>query len=390
LTVNENNVAFGSDGQSIIAFDVNTGIQQRSFQPGQSQGAALIAPATQGGLAAVQLADFDGSADANPNAILSFDSTGALSPTPFSGSASTVGYLDTDELLAVAGSGQGEKLTAASLDPDAPWRTCGDPAHKRASVAMQITKVARNRAMVGSTTNLFVRGTQFGQSPQLIFGDPNNPRTDLTIQNFRYDRDTGVITADINVAPNAVGDKVLIFVRNGKQTSAANNNAFFFVQIPTSLSGAPFPGKFDTILASGVGPLHLPHFGPTDFVFDAAGEKVDTDDITPVCGVYRNFAFQLLDQDKPLPQPIEAATPVVENLSDSDPIQSSTNTSGVVLDTHAAVKATSCPQNNQFRDLIQGFSVLVGNQPFKLTTVFHIVVGNVNGILTEHTKVVHQ
>src|SRR5579864_6607981 len=144
------------------------------------------------------------------------------------GSNSSISYSDTDILLAVAGTGQGEMLIAlASFDPNAMWQTRGNPPHQRKPVTFEITKVARNRALVGSTTNSFVKGTQFGDSPELIFGDPAKPNTDLSVSNLKSDPSTGVITADIKVAPDAVGGKVLIFVKSGSKITKTNNDAFF-------------------------------------------------------------------------------------------------------------------------------------------------------------------
>jgi hypothetical protein len=161
------------------------------------------------------------------------------------------------------------------------------------------------------------------------------------------------------------------------------------VQIPTSLAGVSFEGTFDTIGVTGTGPLHLPNFGQNDFVFDAANEKVDVQDTTPVCGVYRNFAFQLLDQDQP-PQPIQCRATITEHLSDGLSINTVTNNVGVFLDTHAAVKTTSCLKANEFSDITQTFVTSVADKTFTLTTVFHITVGNVNGSLMEKTETIHQ
>lgn len=127
LVVGENGIAFGSDGQSIIAFGVNDGSEQWTFQPVGFQGSALLAPATQGGLAAVQLADFNGEFDANPTSLVSFDSTGTLTTIPFSANPSSLIYFDPATLLAVAASGQGGRFNSlASSDPRAAWVDFGN------------------------------------------------------------------------------------------------------------------------------------------------------------------------------------------------------------------------------------------------------------------------
>jgi hypothetical protein len=153
LTVNENNVAFGSDGQSIIAFDINTGIQQWSFQPGPSQGAALLDPATQGGLAAVELADFNGEGVANPTALVSFDPTGAVTSTPFSASASTVSYFDPSTLLAMNTAGQGERVSAlVASASDAAWFEGGNQKDQLAAPPASLSCVPATVVRAQSTT----------------------------------------------------------------------------------------------------------------------------------------------------------------------------------------------------------------------------------------------
>src|SRR5207248_9666695 len=106
---------------------VNTGARRWSFQPPGFQGTALLAATAPGGVAAVQLADFQGTLDATPNALLAFDSTGVVSSTPLAANNSNITYFDTNTLLGVDASGQGEMLiAAAAFDPEAEWLAQGN------------------------------------------------------------------------------------------------------------------------------------------------------------------------------------------------------------------------------------------------------------------------
>jgi hypothetical protein len=189
-----------------------------------------------------------------------------------------------------------------------------------------------------------------------------------------------VITADISVAPNAVGGTVLIFVKNGSNVTKPNNDAFFFVQIPMSLNGTGSP--FDQIPASGIGPLHTP-----------VNQSVLFPDGTTqpnACGVYRFFALQLQDQDTP-PQPIETSTLLQESFSRCTandaascptPNPNVTNNDGVSLDFRALLSTfPTSPKPGDNAIFTQGFSVPIGNSTFNLTTTYQVTIGNFNGEL---------
>src|SRR5438552_13621808 len=151
LVVGENNIAFGSDGQSVMAFDVNTGARLWSFQPPWFQGTALLAATAPGGVAAVQLADFQGTVDATPNARLAFDSTGVVSCTPLAANSSNITYFDTNTILGLDASGQGEMLMAeAAFDPNAEWLAQGNTLLQRASRQPQIVSLSPSRGLIGS------------------------------------------------------------------------------------------------------------------------------------------------------------------------------------------------------------------------------------------------
>jgi hypothetical protein len=129
-----------------------------------------------------------------------------------------------------------------------------------------------------------------------------------------------------NATPGA--HTITATLKNGKKVKSKQD---FFVQIPASLVGTAFDGQFEVIGASGAGPLHTPNFGQNDFVFDASGTQVDTKDQTPVCGVYRNYVFQLYDQDQPA-QPIhEEGITVTESLSVGPPRTQPANNAGQSL-----------------------------------------------------------
>jgi hypothetical protein len=97
------------------------------------------------------------------------------------------------------------------------------------------------------------------------------------------------MSADFVIVYNASGGNRSVKVTVGGQTSGSGVN--FYVQIPSKL----IPLN-DAAAPSGIGPLQTPVNGD---VVALGGAVV----LHNVCGVYRNYLFQLVDQDSPA-QPI--------------------------------------------------------------------------------------
>ena len=390
MMLGENNVVFGSNGGRIEAVDKDSGNEQWSSLPGGS--IFLLESKAKGGMNAYT------TSGKTVNGLLSFDPFGALSFFPITTGISSLSFFDASTLLATTTSGQGQMVSGIDSDPSSLCWVFpeGNSVEQSAPVPIQITKVSRNRSIVGGTVNLFVRGKGFGKSPQLIFGDPAKPVSFLTVTNFSYDQDAGVITADVQVAPDAPGGKVSIFVKNGTRVSNANKDAFFFVQIPTAIRGAKLQNDDPNLAtdSSGAAPLQTPTDGP---VITLSGAFLTPD--VHRCGVYRNYAFQLVDQDSP-PQAINALYQLTEHLSGWTPactqanadqcpsqVQTDSNEAGIFADLHGRTHSAGvCLALNENVSVQQSFTVTTKNNSYNLKTTCAISFGNFAGTLKETTS----
>jgi hypothetical protein len=194
-------------------------------------------------------------------------------------------------------------------------------------------------------------------------------------------QDPRALGMNVTIAPDAPpgAHKITLFV--GKQSSLQKQ--MFFVQIPNSLVRADFPN-----VPGGVGPLITLTDGPI--------LQVDGSSLAPhQCGVYRNYTFQLVDQDTP-PQPIEEAYVAKEKLTYSpactqnainlgkcpSELVASSNSTGIVGDTQS-ISATvpDCLGTNESLVVNQGFSITIGGKAYDLSTVIQITKGNFDGVL---------
>jgi len=395
MILGANNVAYGS-GLATVAFDVTSGAKLWSTPFLHPTG--LVVATSDGRLIATELTSTLKQA-ASASAIKTFNSLGALTQMPFNPAVGAVAYFDANSFSVIVG-GQGKSMPAPTPMPIFE----GDPLldniiGNRAPVPLKITKISRNRAIAGGTTNLFVRGNGFGKSPSLVFGDPQKTDTNFAISNFKFDPDTGVITADIRVASNARAGKTPIFVKAGTMTSKLSDEVFFFVQIPTSVVGAAFAGSSENIPASGMGALHTPSPGN---IQSPDGTLVGQPN---VFAVYRNYVFQIMDQDSP-PEPVRPDTDVLlitEHLTGYDPpctpaliqrnqcppaLTAQANNAGLLFDVHGIALDEPLSPDLHF-SVTQGFTVTFANRTYPLTTVFSISVGNFGGASNETTTVSH-
>ncbi len=390
MMLGENNVVFGSNGGKIEAFDQGSGSEHWNSIPNGF--VFLLESKAKGGMNAYT------KIGKTVNGLLSFDPFGALTFFPITTGISSLSYFDASTLLATTTSGQGQMVSGIDSDLSSLCWVFpeGNDVQQSAPVPIQITKVTRNRSIVGGTVNLFVRGKGFGKSPQLIFGDPAKPVSFLTVINFNYDQDTGVITADVQVTPDAPGGKIPIFIKNGTRVSNANKQAFFFVQIPTAIRGAKVQNDDPNLAtdSSGAAPLQTPTDGP---VITLSGAFLTPD--VHRCGVYRNYAFQLVDQDSP-PQAINASYQLTENLSGWTPactqanadqcpsqLQTDSNEAGIFADLHGRTHSAGvCLALNENVSVQQSFKVTTKNNSYNLKTTCAISFGNFAGTLKETTS----
>jgi hypothetical protein len=118
------------------------------------------------------------------------------------------------------------------------------------------------------------------------------------------------------------------------------------------------------------------------------------------CRAYRNYAFQLMDQDSPS-QPIKSAYQITENLSGYNPactaansadcppqVQEDATDDGIIADTHGRTHSAGvCLALNENVSLNQIFTVTVaGTQQYNLKTACHVSFGNFSDTLNETTS----
>ncbi|HET9183307.1 MAG TPA: Ig-like domain-containing protein [Candidatus Angelobacter sp.] len=393
LVLGDNNTAFGTDGFAIVAFDPNTGAQKWNFNPGGQNGAQMLLAPSNGGLFALGMVN-PTFGDPFPTGIVGFDASGNQTTTLPLSNVTAVAYFDPNDLMASLQSGAGELLpTPQAIQPDPldPWDFPGGPDNldQRGPGPIRILKVLHNRAVVGSTINLVVQVAGFGKSPTLILGQPGSPDTDLAISDLNFDDTVGVITADVQVAANAKGGPVPILVQSGTRTSAPNSKFVFFVQIPKHLQGVAIADANGNQLTDsrGYGTLQIVNNGN---ITTLPGTVLATNS----CGVYRNYAFQIMDQDSP-PQPIRSVISVTELLTpsctspgcSSQNIQS--NSDGIIPDIHALFHdSPQCLGPDEHKTLNQSFIFTVGDQSFTGNTLFQVQNGNYNGVPTEEVTTI--
>jgi hypothetical protein len=248
LVIGENNVAFGSDGQSIIAFDVNTGIQQRSFQPSGFQGSSLLASAEQGIVVGVQLTGFQGNFDAAPNALLSIDPNGSVSTIPFSAGNAPVAYFDANSLAALSMNGQGELVQSVATDLNAgnPWNLPDGNLCKQRNENLpkiefdkQISFIADDGTSQTLNVPLIGIANQQTESVRISSNEVPNPSTNfavrLTLQTLEGTSGSATFgdgTTDMTVTPSA-NQPIFVQIRGVSPSSTADN-----IRIIAKVNGA--------------------------------------------------------------------------------------------------------------------------------------------------------
>jgi len=202
-----------------------------------------------------------------------------------------------------------------------------------------------------------INGAFFGNNPSLI--------VDQGITASITSSSGSQINARFDISINDVGGFHFVFVENAQGIS---NGANFFVQLPTSFAPFDFPGA-----PNGVGPL---------IVIDPSGDVVSltgTVLLTNKCGVYRNLAYQLVDQQR---QPILSGFNFTERFFNysgfltTPPPQSGSSSGGLVQDTQFVGRAAfDCLLPGESEEFNQDFVVTIGSRPFTLTTVVFISRG---------------
>lgn len=147
------------------------------------------------------------------------------------------------------------------------------------------------------------------------------------------------------------------------------------VQIPSKLRFIDTPPR----APGGIGPEITVTDGD---VLDTAGNVLKTHQ----CGVYRNMAYELVDQQNPA-QPITAAYQITETFADysgvdtvSPPVTRSIGAGNIVGDTqYMGRNAPACLGLNDNESFTQHSSVTLNGHTYNLTTVVSILRGRFSG-----------
>lgn len=235
-------------------------------------------------------------------------------------------------------------------------------AQAQVTVAPRIDAIAPGQGVKGTTVGVTITGNGFGSSPTIQVAGGG-----ITASVTSYSATS--INANFSIADSATGGDHGVTVNVGGITS---NSVNFYVQIPTKVGKLNFPGA-----PNGVGPLVTLMDGD---VVDLAGMVKKTHQ----CGVYRNLAYELLDQAG---ESITQAYSITETFSnymgpDSLPADLTINIpeNGVIGDTqYFGRTAPSCPGSDDHESFNQKFIAKVGGKNYNLTTVVHISKGRFSG-----------
>ncbi|MGI9106433.1 MAG: IPT/TIG domain-containing protein [Pyrinomonadaceae bacterium] len=236
-------------------------------------------------------------------------------------------------------------------------------------VEPNIDSITPARGLVGTSVNVTIEGKGFSSTDSL-------PDVELIAEGLEVTAFNVVnnlkITATFQIAINATLGNHAIKVRNGSQTSAAQN---FFVQKPAKIVRQDFPiGATPAQESKGIGPLLTLTDGD---IKNLSGVVVSSHR----CGAYRNLYYQLVDQGG---QPIEQEGINVTETFPADGYSGPsgfkppdktvpTNEKGHVDDVNAvSTPAGACLTADPNVTATQKWFVMIGSMRFDLSTVITI------------------
>jgi IPT/TIG domain len=229
------------------------------------------------------------------------------------------------------------------------------------TVTPRISSLSPARGLIGSSVHVIIQGRGFQFNPTVNAGNGISVTVNFgNSSNFQIDA-TFAIAANASTGNHAVSVAI-----NGMTSNSMN----FYVQIPSKLIPADYPGA-----PNGVGPLQTPVNGD---VRDLRGTLI----ATGTCGVYRNYAYYLVDQEQQ-PQRILEAFTINETFTDyHGPFQQPSAPAGniaagsVVPDIQVLVFSyPRCLQAGEIESFTQGFYVTIGQRNFPLSTTNFVARG---------------
>lgn len=260
-----------------------------------------------------------------------------------------------------------------------PGPFCGDKTFLTSTsitVKPKVTSITPGRGMVGSTVSVTVSGSGFKSGATVQAG------TGITAANVTVNSSSS-LTANFQIAVNAAGGARNVTVTSGQQS---NNDKTFFVQIPTKVVRFTEPGA-----PNGIGDLKI--LDPSGDVKNLSGGVL----LANQCGVYRNYALVLMDQDQPAQRILQSYI-LSESFEDfqgvgppplpAEPIiPADTSFQDTQFIGRNAPQCLGPDEHNSFK---QKFKVKIGNTEFLLTTVLFLERGRYSGTYKVDSTVVTQ
>jgi hypothetical protein len=235
--------------------------------------------------------------------------------------------------------------------------------------ALSITSISPALGMVGTPVSVTINGVGF------ISGTSVNAGSNIAVSSVSIVSSTQITATFTPTNSSSAGGNQAVTVTANGITSASKN---FFVQVPTHFVRFDFPPA----APGGIGPV-------VTITNGSVVNLVGTVFATGQCGVYRNFVFELVDQQT-TPVPITAGTAVVtevfSNIVGGTGPTPSVNTLNLATQGENDVQslshtAPSCLATNENESLDMTWTAGVGSTTYPLATVVHITKGNFSGTL---------
>ncbi len=235
------------------------------------------------------------------------------------------------------------------------------------SVMPTITSISPAQGLVGTAINVTVTGTGFASGATVSAG------SNISVSSVSVKSSTQITATFTPTNSSSAGGDQAVTVTSGGQKSNSKN---FFDQIPThfqfvTVAGAP----------GGKGPIVPVTNGN---VVALNGQVIQSN----YCGVYENFAYEILDQQSnPLLNGAATGTEVFTNISvppGPTPVVLAINFATQAWNDTQAWKGTYpkfCPTNNDNQALDYSMTMKIGSTVYPLVTTVHYTKGNFNGTL---------
>jgi hypothetical protein len=234
--------------------------------------------------------------------------------------------------------------------------------------APTISSISPAQGLVGTAINVTITGTNFASGASV------NAGSNISVSNVNVTSSTQITAAFTPTNSTSAGGNQGVTVSVGGYGS---NSVNFFVQFPDHFQFVNYAGA-----PGGKGPVITVNNGS---VVALNGNVLATN----YCGVYENFAYEILDQQSnPILNGTATGTEVFTNVS---PAPGPTPTVGLAIsfatqgwtDTQAygGTYPSYCLTNNENQSLDYSLTMTVGSTVYPLVTVVQYTKGNFSGTL---------